>query len=696
MNLNNPNKDRDLMNNKQETNSILRETEPSTTAKKAISHGKAISSDGDTPTIPALALKQIVELCPNGELISIQLDGTEVVQSYAQIWDRATRFLGGLRKLGLQPGNPVILQVDRAQDFAPAFWSCFMGGFVPLPVPIAPNYQEQNQCVAKLHHSWQLLEHPIVLTTSKLTPQIRTALGLHDENKVAIATVETLEAHQPDIRLHQNQLEELGLFLLSSGTTGKPKLVTFNCRTVVNRLLKHQTRDSNSQQKVALSWLPLAHISGLRTALPNPNIQKKIDISTEAILQNPLLWLDIIEQYRVTNTSATNFLLGLVNENLNKNTENSWNLSSLQKIGIGAEPIVAKTVRTFLKLLTPHGLQSNVIRPGYGLSECGVITSSDTFSLTKTTDDDRLVEIGKPTPGHSIRIVDGDDRLLEEGQVGRIQVIGPTMTSGYHHSPEQNQELFTSDGWLNTGDLGFLRDRRLTITGREKEIVIINALNYHSLEIELAVEGVEGVEPSYTAAVATRKPSSNTDELVIFFHTSISDEKLLANLLKQIRRNIVRKFGVNPTCLIPIEREAIPRTATGKMQKKELLQRFEAGEFDPIIVNINHLIKYSLEGGFIAPNTPVEQQLADIWMEVLGLERVGIHDNFFELGGHSLLATQVISRIRQTSKVELPLRSLFEDPTVNELGSRIENILWTKTVPDSSNNKMGDYEEGEL
>jgi acyl-CoA synthetase (AMP-forming)/AMP-acid ligase II/acyl carrier protein len=666
------------MNKQQETKSIRRELEASSTIKRAIAHGEATSLGDDIPGNPAFALRHMVERYPHGELISIQWDGSEVVQTYAQVWERATRILGGLRELGLQPGDPVILQVDLSQDFAPALWSCFMGGFIPLPVPIALNYQEQNQSSARLQHAWELLDCPVILTTSKLAPQIHPALALYNEKKVSIATVEVLEGHHPDVRLHQNQPEEMGLLLLSSGTTGKPKLVTLNCRTIVNRLLKNQANVSEYQDIIVLAWLPLANISGLADVLPKLNVRKRILVPAEVILGNPLRWLDLSEKYKVTHTTATNFLLGLVIESLNKKTEVSWNLSSIQAIGIGAEMIVAKTVRSFLKILAPQGLKSDIIRPGYGLSECHAIAGPGHFSLTETSDEDLFVEIGKPTPEYSIRIIDGDNLLLEEGQVGGIQVIGPNMTSGYYQSPEQNQELFTSDGWLNTGDLGFLRSGRLTITGREKEILIINARNYPSLEIELVVEEIEGVEPSYTAAVATRTPTSDTDELVIFFNTFFSDAKLLATLVKRIRRNIVSKLGVNPTYLIPIEREVIPRTTTGKMQKTQLLERFEAGEFDSIVEQIDKLIQHDRKEGFVAPNTSIERQLAEIWIEVLGVERVGIHDNFFELGGHSLLATQLVSRVYQIFQVKLFMRVFFEKPTVADLAEFLEN---NETVP---------------
>jgi acyl transferase domain-containing protein/acyl-CoA synthetase (AMP-forming)/AMP-acid ligase II/acyl carrier protein len=673
----------------QETKLIGKGLDSSMPRKKAIAHGDALASNRDMPQIPALALKKIVELCPDGEFISIQRDGSDVVQSYAQIWERASKMLGGLRKLGLQPGSPVIVHIDFSQNFAPVFWSCFMGGFIPLTVPIAPNYREQNQSMSKLYDAWRILGGAVILTTSKLAPQIYSAFGLYKEKDVSIVTDEILEAHRPDVRLHQNEPEDTGLFLLSSGTTGKPKLVTFSCGTIVSRLLNGKSDLVQPQKNTFLSWLPLAHIGGLKTVLPRPDIHKKIHVPTEFLFENPLRWLDLCEKYGVTHASATSFLLRLVVEKLNEKTELCWDLSSIKHIYMGAEMIGARTADTFLKLLAPQGLRPDVICPSYGLSECGPIAGSDQFVLTATSNDDRFVEIGKPTPGHSIRIVDEDYRLLEEGQVGSIQVIGPTMTSGYYQSPELNQEWFTSDGWLNTGDIGLLKNGRLTITGREKDILSINALNYPSHEIESIVEEVEGVEPSYTAAVATRKPTSDTDELVIFFNTFISDETLLANLLNQIRKNIVRKFGVNPTYFIPIERETIPRTATGKIQKKQLLQRFETSEFDSVLAQIDKLIRKDRHEGFVAPNTSVGQQLADIWIDVLGVERVGIHDNFFELGGHSLLMIRVLKRLQEIIDQDISMITLFQYPTIASLC----NYLGGQAIERSSIEKIYDRAE---
>ena len=644
------------------------------------SYEEKVPENSELHKNPAQALKSARELCPNGEFICIQLNGSLVVQTYAQIWEGAERMLGGLRSLGLQPGNTIIFQIDTSQDFAPALWSCIMGGFIPVPVPLASDYSQPNQALSRLDNIWQQLDCPTILTTARLASPIHTGLQLYGKKNVKIATIEEIETHSPEPRLHQLQPDELALLLPSSGTTGLPKLIKINSRTFIYRFLKNAINQNNdSPAKILLSWFPLESISGIFTTMPN-GFQKNIYLPAELLIRNPLMWLDSLSNYQVTHAQTTNFILSLVLKQLKTNPPRDWDFSSIQIIGIGAEPIVAKTARSFLDILSQYNLNPNVLRPAYGLTECSPIAGSrEGFSLTNTSDGDRFVEIGKPFREHSIRIVDQQGSILEEGQIGRIQVQGPSMTSGYYQAPELTRELFTEDGWINTGDLGFLQDGKLTVTGREKETIIINARNYSCQEIELVVEEVEGVEPAYAVACATRQQDSETDELAIFLHTVITEESQLAKLVKQIRGKVTQTLGINPTYIIPIEKEAIPRTATGKIQRLQLKQSLEAGEFDAILKQTNEIIQQEAEETFVAPRDELELQLTKIWEEVLDIHRIGVHDNFFDLGGQSLLAVRLFTEIEKTFQKNLPLAALFQAPTVAELAKILSQEKWSSS-----------------
>ena len=594
-----------------------------------------------------------------------------------------------------------------------------MGGFVPLPLTALCDRANAHQLTKTLRGIYQLMPRAVVVTDSMLFSPIQNILnsfiqappstqtsssanGAHPQTTYpSIFSIKTLEnegnalnPHTASESFHRPQPDELALLLLSSGTTGQPKLMTFDVKTVIYRLLAIPANQSAPQEVVALGWLPLSSISGLK--LSTPRASKAIHIATEAMLQNPPIWLDTIEKHRVTHTGITNFFLALISHHLTK-TSRRWDLSSIKGMTIGAEAIVAKTARQALSQLRAFQLAPAVLRPIYGMSECGVIASvgKSHFSLESTTDEDLFVEIGAPTKDHAVRIVDVHNRLLKEGDTGRIQAKGPTMTAGYYqssdprldHSSEQNKALFTDDGWLNTGDLGFLRNGRLTVTGREKEIIIINALNIHSHTVEQAVESVEGVVAGYTAACGVRMPSSNTDELLICFHPIAFDTGFLNSLIKQIRQQIVQTLGLNPSFIVPLSTTEIPRTQTGKLQRLKLKQRFESGEFDAVVEQLKRQAQQVLEDSYVPPATHIERQLSDIWCQVLNLDKVGIHANFFELGGQSLLATQVISRIRTVFDKELPMRTLFESPTIAELNSILEKMtpqaktMQTATIP---------------
>ncbi len=678
--------------------------------KLAFTHGKEEAYNSQIHKNPAKALKDAVKLHSNYEFISIQLNDSPVTQTYAQIWKVAEIMLGGLRSLGKKPGNIIIFQIDTSQDFSAALWSCIMGGFISVPMPLASDYSQPNQALFRLHNIWQQLNYPTILSTSNLASQIQTGLQLYGKKNVKIVTIEEIKTNNPDPRLHQLQPDELVLLLPSSGTTNLPKLIEINSQTFIYRFLKNAINQNNDfLKKNFLSWFPLESVGGIFITTPN-GFQKNIYFPIKFLIRNPLLWLDVMSKHRVTHAQTSNFILALVIDQLKANPKRNWDFSCIQRIGIGAEPIVAKTVQSFAQLLSPYNLHPKVLHFAYGMTECGPIAgkpaygmakceliagSQKDFSLTTTSDSDRFVEIGQPTKGHSIRIVDQQGCILEEGQIGRIQATGPSMTSGYYKAPELTRELFTEDGWINTGDLGFLKDGKLTITGREKEIVIINARNFSCHEIELVVEEVEGVEPSYTVACAIRQQDSDTDELAIFFHTLITEESQLAKLAKQIRGKVTQTLGINPTYIIPIEKTAIPRTATGKIQRLQLKQSLEAGQFALLIQRIDTLLNQESEKTFVPPRNELERQMTQIWEKVFGIQSISIHDNFFNLGGHSLLATQIISRVCQTFKIELPLRVILETPTVAELSSHLETIRWVVQQSSSpSNDTTEDYEEG--
>ncbi|MDZ8064897.1 MAG: SDR family NAD(P)-dependent oxidoreductase [Nostoc sp. DedQUE08] len=551
---------------------------------KAISHGEPLQLETDATTNLAELLQRAALQTSKG-ITYIQPDDTCQNQSYEDLLDAAQRILAGLRKLGLVPQNRIIFQFDRPQDFIPAFWGCILGGFIPIPLSVPQSYDRSDGFVNKLAQIWERLEPSLVLTSDRLAAELRGSLIDLPLDNSAIATLNELQSYHPDPNWYVPAADDLAVLFLTSGSTGTPKAVMQSHRSLICRSAASVQMNGFTQEDVSLNWMPLDHVAGLvYFHIRDVYIScQQIHAVTDWVLQQPLKWLDWMSDYRVSVTFAPNFAYGLINAAEAELSQGHWDLSSVRYILNGAEAIVGKTARRFLELLTAHGLPTTAIHPVWGMAEtCSGVTYSHNFSGESTTDEDAFVEVGAPIPGFSLRIVDAQDQLVEEEAIGRLQVKGLTVTSGYFGQPELNSEVFTEDGWLKTGDLAFLRQGRLTITGREKDVIIVNGLNYYSHEIEAVVEEIAGVVVSYTAAVAVRDGESS-EKLAIFFHAGGANEIEIATLMQTIRQKVVQRCSINPSYVIPVEKAVIPKTAIGKIQRSQLVKRFESGEFKPIL-----------------------------------------------------------------------------------------------------------------
>lgn len=565
---------------------------PSSSKKLAISHGEPLQYSEDTSKTLRELLQRTAQHSSQG-IIYIQSDGSEKVQSYGELWQDAQRILAGFRKLGLKPQDKVIFQLEDNQDFLCAFWGCVLGGFVPVPISIALTYELANSIASKLQNTWQMLGKPLVLTNASLASNINDLSRFLNLENFQVATIENLRECEADFNLHQSQPEDLAILFLTSGSTGIPKCVMLNHRNLLSMTGGLVLMGNFSNQESILNWMPLDHVGAL-VSLSIMAVDlgcQQIHVPTNLIVQNPLLWLDLIDKHQATISWAPNFAFSLICDRAIEINQKHWDLSSMRFIINAGEPIVTKIARSFLRLLRRYGLPTNAIHPAFGMCETSSgITYSDSFSLETSSDDTLFIELGLAIAGASLRIVDENEQIVAENTIGRLQVKGASVTSGYYQNPQANQEVFTSDDWFNTGDLGFLNQGRLTITGRQKDVIIINGLNYYCHEIEAAVEEVKEVEVSYTAACAVRQPGVNTDKLAIFFNTSLDDDARLITLLKEIRTSVVNKVGINPDYLIPVDQEIIPKTAIGKIQRSQLSQRFNTGEFQSIIKRIDILL----------------------------------------------------------------------------------------------------------
>ncbi len=581
----------------------------------AISYGGSLPEEPNAPTTLPEVLQRAARQIQGDSIVYLQPDGTEIFQSYGDLVEEAERILAGLRKLGLKPQDKVILQLELNQDIIPAFWGCILGGFIPVIMGVAPTYSSSNNAVDKLCNVWQLLDQPLILTTQALQKSVQSLTQWLPAEDFQVSSIEALRKNTADKSYHPCKPNDPAFFNLTSGSTGMPKCISLTHWNLISRAIGTNILSHHDCEDVILNWLPFDHIG----SISDWHIRcvylgcKLIYTNKEYILGHPLNWLDLIDKYRITHSWASNFAYALIYDALKQEPEHKWDLSCVKSLLTAGEAVSSTAVKDFIESLAVHGFKKTAIRPAFGMAEMGSgITyyqpTEENPLLFHTVDKSSLkgsikrvsaehpncttfTDLGPVIPGVSIRIVDKENSLLSEDTIGCLQVKGDAVFAGYYKNPEVNKEVFVEDGWFNTGDLGFISDGHLVVTGRAKETIIINGANYYNHEIEAVVEEIERVDVSYTAACAVRDAKGTTDKLAIFFSACGVDEEHLIELLKQIRQTVVGKVGVNPDYLIPVEKEVIPKTAIGKIQRSQLSKLFEAGEFDHILKRLDILLK---------------------------------------------------------------------------------------------------------
>ncbi|MFF8524702.1 amino acid adenylation domain-containing protein [Streptomyces werraensis] len=546
----------------------------------AVSEGPALAE----PSVPswAEALRRAAAR-DRGDIVHVHADGSEHRRTYASLVPEASRVLAGLRRAGLRPGDQVILQCDVTEDFLAVLWGCVLGGFVAVPLTVPASYDTPSAALTKLEGIWRMLGRPWIVCSAGREAALRAVAARQDWPEPRITTADALREAPEDHDWHPAEPDDLLLMLMTSGSTGLPKAVRLTHRNVLTRSAATEQMNGLGADDVSLNWIPLDHVTGvvmfhLRDVYLGC---RQVHAPTSWILQDPLRWMDLADRHRVTVTWAPNFAFGLLAEQADRFTGRAWDLSPMRLVMNAGEVVVASAARAFLHTLQPFGLPQDVMHPGWGMSEtCSVVTDA-VLPAEPVPGEGTFVSCGRPYPGFAMRIVDEQGTVLTEGEAGRFQVRGTSVTGGYHDNPAANAEAFTDDGWFDTGDLAFLRDGELYITGRAKDVIIVNGVNHYSHEIEACVEELPYAERSFTAAVAVRTdPSSPTDELALFLHLTPEATADPARALREIAGKVTREIGVSPSFLIPVARDAVPKTEIGKIQRTRLRKSFEAGDFD--------------------------------------------------------------------------------------------------------------------
>ena len=632
----------------------------------SILHGPEWSAE-TTPVVLGDLLGRASELTPSNQLIWLGTDGQAVVSTYSDLMAVAESVLIGLQRSGLVPGDVVLFQLPQNSDFIAALWACFLGGFTALPVATPPSYSESSSQLENFRLACGLQPEPCVLADRRTASLLRSASISVPQSRMRIMLVDELQNHEGRPLWHKSQSSDTALLMLTSGSTAKPRLVILTHRNLISSAISNAEANDLSSSDTSLNWMPMEHIGALAFHIRDVACgSRQIHTPTQYVLEEPLRWLDLMQQYAVTVCWAPNFAYGLINQHLAKRQTGGWDLTSVRSLLNGSEAIVPRTAGQFLSQLRRYGLSSSCMVPCWGMTEtAAAVTFNREFASPAEVEIENVsVKTGSPVSGVSLRVVDDGGEVVEQGVTGHLQVRGLPITPGYLNNAQDTQSSRTEDGWWRTGDLAFILDGQLTVTGREKTQLIIHGVNYSGMAIESASEEVSGV--TCALAIAVRCDDDDTDSLTIFFVRDTAEVGSDNERIASIRRSVLQRTGVRARYVVPLGQAELPKTGTGKIRHNELRRQFEAGFFFDRISEPSNRIPTVL-----SEMDDIERLVATAYSEVLQISSISLDDNFFDLGGNSLRAAQVMARIREFAGATLSMREIFLAPTVRELADRL-------------------------
>ncbi len=636
-------------------------------------------------------------------------DFEEVCWTYQQLDQQARLIAARLQHLG-QPGERVLLLYPAGLEYIAAFFGCLYAGMIAVPT-YPPRL---NRPAPRLQAIVADAEAGLALTTTQILSDLHNRFEQMPELKV----LRWYATDNPELDLDADDWQESRLtaetvaFLqYTSGSTNIPVGVQISHSNLLHNLalIKHSFQvDSTSR---CFSWLPLYHDMGLIGNVLEPlyaGIPLVLSSST-AFIERPVRWLQAITRYQSTISGGPNFAYQLCCDKITPEERATLDLSSWKVAFCGAEPIRAGTLDHFATTFASCGFRREAFYPCYGLAEatlmvsggagpaapivCAVereaIEQNQVIEVAPNSETSQLfVSCGQALLDQKIVIVDPESLTqVPPNCVGEIWVSSPSISRGYWQQSEKNRQTFqaylvdTGAGpFLRTGDLGFLKDGELFVTGRIKELIIMRGRNYYPQDIEQTAERSHpALQPNGGAAFSISVEGD--EQLVIVYEVKRSQRHAdVEEVARAIRRAVAEEQELPVYAVVLVKPMYIPRTSSGKTQRNLCRSEFMAGRLEAIGVSrLNEAVSVELyavpETGVILPQTPTEESLAVIWAEVLEAGHVGVDDNFFELGGDSLLATRVVSRIRELFQVDLPLRTLFDTPTVAGLAKQVELSL---------------------
>ncbi len=496
----------------------------------------------------------------------------------------------------------VAVVAETSPDFITVFYACQYAGLSPAPMPMPVNLGGKDGYIQQVRLMVEGAKASAVIGPAALREFMEEAT--RDVSGVDILDFEALG----DLPSKEGAAKPFGpedgcYIQYSSGSTSAPKGVIGTQNSVCANLSAITQFGLYAREgDRCSSWLPLYHDMGLIGFMLAPLFaQMSVDyLATSDFVRRPLMWLRLITEHKATLTYSPSFGYDLAAKRAARAEEGAIDLSNLRVAGIGGDMVRPEALNAFADAFGPMGFDKNAFAPSYGMAEATLAISFPELGAPISVDEVDMrhytrsgvaqpasavtlaenrrgfVLCGRPLPGHDIQVRNEDGAATDDREVGRIFIKGPSLTPGYFSNPEASAAMYDGE-WLDTGDMGYFLDGQIVITGRAKDLIIINGRNIWPQDIEWAVENVTGVRGGGVAAFSV-DDGSGERIVVIAERRGMNDEALAA--LKREIASVIQNAAGAPAEVVLVRPHSMVMTSSGKLSRAKVKQKYLDGAFD--------------------------------------------------------------------------------------------------------------------
>ena len=621
----------------------------------------------------------------NGYIRFVEVKSIEHERQFDEFADEVYKCLGFFQNHGIKIKDEVVINTKSNHKFLIAFWAAILGGMIPIPVAVGVGDEHKRKLLKILNR----LKNPTLITDDKVQERLVSFIESNDEHTDLIDSIENsvinIESSQNG-QIYTSREEDIAFIQYSSGSTSEPKGITLTHKNLVTNISAIAKGLNLQSSDIGISWMPLTHDMGLigtHMTLFSYGLSQII-MDTDLFIKKPLMWLQQTSKYRASILTSPNFGYKHLLKIHERRPLKDIDLSSVRLLINGAESISVSLCNEFLEKMKVFGLKKETMFPVYGLAEATLGVSFpetgkvfdfinlDRKSLindglcieSKSKNNEFLFMMhGKPIEDCDYRIVDDNGEEVPGNNVGNIVIKGDNVTKSIYQDKELSKNLYDKDGWLETGDCGAICNDQLIITGRKKELIIVNGQNYFPNDIEDVIIRGGSFDLGKIVAVGAINPEDTNDQLVVFVLYR-SDLNTFKSIAEEIRRIVIQHLGIEIDYVIPIKK--IPKTTSGKIQRTILSNNFIDGTYNNYISTTRRNAKTT-----DSPSDYLETLIA-ITNDYSKEFEIKENDNLFEVGISSLTLSEIMMAIDEIYPDKINLDDIFDNPTLKELSKLLQ------------------------